>query len=66
MDFRYRCQATELDDEDCDNALAALLEFHQHKSAIMDAAAQVGKGSKPIVNWYILKLELLQSVIPNI
>ena len=39
MDFRYRCQATELDDKDCDNALAALLEFHQHKSAIMDAAA---------------------------
>ena len=39
MDFRYCCQATELDDKDCDNALAALLEFHQHKSAIMDAAA---------------------------
>ena len=43
MDFQYCCQATELDDEDCDNALAALLEFHQHKSAIMDAAARVGR-----------------------
>ena len=66
MDFRYHCQATELDNEDCDNALAALLEFHQHKSAIMDAAARVGEGSKPIVNWYIPKLKLLRSVIPNI
>ena len=66
MDFRYCCLATELNDEDCDNALVALLEFHQHKLAIMDAAARVGKGGKPIVNWYILKLELLQSVIPNI
>ena len=26
----------------------------------------MGKGGKPIVNWYIPKLELLQSVIPNI
>ena len=56
MDFRYHC----------DNALAALLEFHPHKLVIMDAAARVGKGSKPIVNWYIPKLELVQSVIPNI
>ena len=26
----------------------------------------MGKGGKPIVNWYIPKLKLLQSVIPNI
>ena len=62
----YRCQATELDDEDCENISAALMEFHQHKSVIMDAAARVGKGSQPIYNWHIPKLELLQSVIPNI
>ena len=66
MDFRYRCQATELDDEDCDNILAALQEFHQHKSTIMDACAWVGKNNRPIENWHIPKLELLQSVIPNI
>ena len=54
MDFRYCSQATELDNEDCDNILAALQEFHQHKFVIMDAAAQVGKG-----NWHIPKLELL-------
>ena len=66
MDFRYHCQATELDDKDCENISAALMEFHQHKSEIMDAAAQVGKGSWPIYNWHIPKLELLQSIILNI
>ena len=66
MDFRYHCQATELDDEDCENISAALMEFHQHKLAIMDAAARVEKGSQPIYNWHIPTLELLQSVVPNI
>ena len=56
----------ELDDEDCDTTLAALQEFHWHKSAIMDACAWVGKGNGPINNWYIPKLELLQSILPNI
>ena len=66
MDFRYRCQATELDNEDCDNILAALWEFHQHKSVIMDAGARVGKRSRPIDDWYIPKCKLLQRVVPNI
>ena len=66
MDLQYHCQATELDDNNCDNILAALQEFHQHKFVIMDAAAQVGKGGWLINSGYILKLELPQSVVPNI
>ena len=32
----------------------------------MDAEARLGKGNRPINNWYIPKLELMQSVVPNI
>ena len=66
MDFWYLCQAKEIDDEGCDRIRAALDEFHEHKSAIVDADACVGKGNKPIKNWYIAKLEMMQSVISNI
>ena len=45
---------------------AALDEFHEHKSAIVDADAHVGNGNKSIKNWYIPKLEMMQSVISNI
>lgn len=66
MDFRYLCQAEEVDDECCNRIQAALDEFHAHKSAIVDADARVGKGNRPISNWYIPKLEMMQSVVPNI
>ena len=66
MNFRYLCQAKEIDDKGCDRIRAALDEFHEHKSAIVDADARVGKGNKPIKNWYIPKLEMMQSVISNI
>ena len=66
MDFRYLAQAPEVDDIMCDKIDAALLEFHNHKSAIMDARVRVGKGNHPIENWYIPKLELMQSVVTNI
>ena len=66
MDFRYLSQAWEIDDKGCTIISAALNEFHQHKSAIIEAGARVGKGNRPIDNWYIPKLELMQSVVPNI
>jgi len=66
MDFRYLAQAPVIDDIVCDRIGAALAEFHNHKSAIMKAAVRVGKGNRPILNWYIPKLELMQSVVPNI
>jgi hypothetical protein len=66
MDFRYLAQAPEVDDVICEKIGAALLEFHNHKSAITDAGVRVGKGNRLIENWYIPKLELMQSVVTNI
>jgi hypothetical protein len=66
MDFRYLAQAPVMDELTCDMILASLKEFHDHKTAVLDASARVGKRSNPINNWHIPKLELLQSVIPHI
>ena len=66
MDFWYLCQAEEIDDGCCDRIQAALIGFHAHKSVITDAGARVGVGNRPINNWYIPKLEMMQSVISNI
>jgi hypothetical protein len=66
MDFCYLAQALEVDSFMCNKIDAALLEFHNHKSAIMDAGVHVGKGNRPIENWYIPKLELMQSIVTNI
>jgi hypothetical protein len=66
MDFRYLAQAPVIDDIVCDRIGAALSEFHDHKSAVMEAGVRVGKANRPILNWYIPKLELMQSVVPNI
>lgn len=66
MNFWYHCQAEEIDDECCKRIQAALVKFHKHKSAIIDAKACVSKGNKPIDNWFIPKLKMMQSIIPNI
>ena len=66
MDFRYECQAREIDEDGCNRILAALHEFHTHKEAVLAAGVRVGKGKKAINNWHIPKLEFLQSVVPNI
>lgn len=62
MEFFYLSQAPILDDNDITAIDNALAEFHQYKQAIMDAGARVGKGNKPINNWHIPKIEMLQSV----
>ena len=66
MDFRYLAQAPVIDDIVCDRIGAALSEFHNHKSAIMEVGVRVSKGNLPILNWYIPKLEFMQSVVSNI
>jgi hypothetical protein len=66
MDFRYLAQAPEISDRTCDEIDRAIGEFHDHKHEIISIGARTGKGSKVIDNWYIPKLELLQSVTSSI
>ncbi|KAH9013680.1 hypothetical protein EDB85DRAFT_2076567 [Lactarius pseudohatsudake] len=63
MDFRYLAQAPEISEQDCVSIDNALQGFHDHKSSIISAGARTGK---VINNWYILKLELMQSVSSSI
>ena len=62
MDFRYRIQAYHITDRDINIINATLCEFHSHKDSILDASLCCGKANKPINNWHILKLELMQSI----
>lgn len=64
-DFRYLAQSTYISEDTCDQIKNALQEFHSHKQAILDAGARRGR-KNPIDNWYIPKLEFLQSVVPGI
>lgn len=66
MDFRYLAQAPVIDDRVCEAILACLQEFHDNKDAILAASARVGKGNRPINNWYIPKVEMLHGVVPSI
>ncbi|KAJ7198227.1 hypothetical protein C8J57DRAFT_1262461 [Mycena rebaudengoi] len=54
-----------MDDDTLNKMMAALNLFHKHKDAILAAGVHKGK-SGPIDNWYILKLEFMQSVIASI
>lgn len=65
LDFRYLAQAKVINEATCDQIQKALHDFHLYKQAILDAGARRGK-KKAILNWYIPKLEFLQSVVPNI
>jgi hypothetical protein len=66
MDFRYLAQSLVIDEQMCVRIEAALKEFHRHKDSIISAGARQGKGHTVIDNWYIPKLEFLQSVVSNI
>ena len=66
MDFRYLAQSMQIDEKMCAKIDAALKEFHAYKESIIAAGAQQGKGHAVIDNWYIPKLEFLQSVVPSI
>ncbi|CAA7259005.1 unnamed protein product [Cyclocybe aegerita] len=65
IDFRYLAQVTVISDNICTQIENALRTFHNHKQAILDAGARCGKNG-PIENWYIPKLEFMQSVVSNI
>ncbi|KAH7918132.1 hypothetical protein BV22DRAFT_1051938, partial [Leucogyrophana mollusca] len=66
MDFRYLAQAPTISEDDCERIQAVLKLFHEHKQAILDAGGRRGAKKKAINNWYIPKLELMQSVVPSI
>ncbi|KAG2046224.1 hypothetical protein BDR06DRAFT_985663 [Suillus hirtellus] len=66
MDFCYLVQSQSINENDLVHISAALNEFHTSKDAIIDAGVCRGKANKVIDNWYIPKLELMQSVIPSI
>ena len=66
MDFRYRVQAYWITEVDIELINSALQEFHAHKASIITNGLRHGKGNKPIDNWYIPKIELMQSMAPSI
>ena len=66
MDLRYLAQAPKISEQDCTNMESALQEFHDHKDSVIIAGARTGKGGNVIDNWFIPKLELLQSVSSSI
>ncbi|KAG2750292.1 hypothetical protein P692DRAFT_20873234 [Suillus brevipes Sb2] len=65
MDFCYLVQSPRINDHDIERISTALAEFHANKHAITAAGLRRGKGNKPIDNWYIPKIELMQNVVPN-
>ena len=66
MDFWYRVQAYHISNTDIHLISASLDEFHANKHAILEHGGHQGKGNKIIDNWYIPKLELMQSIAPSI
>ena len=66
MDFRYVAQAREIDTEACDKIQMALDTFHKYKKSIINAGGRRGEKGNIITNWYIPKLEFMQSVIRGI
>ncbi|KAJ6490951.1 hypothetical protein C8R45DRAFT_1053149 [Mycena sanguinolenta] len=64
-DFFYHGQAPAINEAVLGVMAECLDKFHKNKQAILDAGVRKGKAG-PINNWYIPKLEFLQSVIPAI
>src|SRR6267154_362851 len=66
MDFRYLVQSPQIDDSDLECISAVLDEFHANKDAIIAGRFHCGQGGGVINNWYIPKIELMQSIVPSI
>jgi len=66
MDFHYSAQAYVMDEDDLDKLKRSLADFHWYKDSILAAGVRRGLGNRPISNWHIPKLELMQNVIPSI
>ncbi|KAJ6571013.1 hypothetical protein DFH09DRAFT_1246876 [Mycena vulgaris] len=65
QDFRYHGQAPKIDESVLNKMDAALKTFHENKHAILEAGVRRGKNG-PIDNWWIPKLEFMQSVVASI
>jgi hypothetical protein len=63
MDFRYLTQSPRLDEDDLVKMNAALQLFHLNKFAITESGAWCSKKSSS--DWYIPKLEHMQSTVAN-
>ncbi|KAG2055947.1 hypothetical protein BDR06DRAFT_858599, partial [Suillus hirtellus] len=61
MDVRYMAQSPSPNDNLLTSIDQLLLVFHQNKDVIMTLGARMGT-KKPINNWFIPKLELMQSI----
>ena len=66
MYFCYWAQATSITKSICAKIQSALDMFHAHKDAIIEAGACHNQKNNLIDNWYIPKLEFMQSVVPGI
>ncbi|KAG1803425.1 uncharacterized protein BJ212DRAFT_1285084, partial [Suillus subaureus] len=66
MDFQYLVQSPIIDDIQLTHISTALEEFHANKDAIIDSGFCCGQHGGVIENWYIPKLELMQSIVPSI
>ena len=66
MDFHYLVQSPWIDDSDLERISAVLDEFHANKDAIIAGGFRRGQGGGVINNWYIPKIELMQSIVPSI
>ena len=66
LDFHYLAQARVITEETCVRIFSSLQRFHDNKQAIIAAEIRRGKGKSVIKDWYIPKLEFMQSVVPNI
>ncbi|KAG1899326.1 uncharacterized protein F5891DRAFT_1128984 [Suillus fuscotomentosus] len=66
MDFRYLVQSPIIDDILLARISTALDHFHANKDAIIEGGFHCGQRGGVIENWYIPKLELMQSIVPSI
>ncbi|KAG0695633.1 hypothetical protein DFH29DRAFT_879890, partial [Suillus ampliporus] len=66
MDVQYMVQSPSLNDDLLASIDQSLLIFHDNKDVIMRLGARTGTTrKKPIDNWFIPKLELMQSITTN-
>ncbi|KAG1845211.1 hypothetical protein F4604DRAFT_1978525 [Suillus subluteus] len=66
MDIWYLIQSPVIDDTLLTRISTALEEFHANKDVIMEGGFRHGQCGGVIENWYIPKLELMQSIVPSV
>ncbi|KAF8128250.1 hypothetical protein EV363DRAFT_1400733 [Boletus edulis] len=67
MDFCYLAQAPVISSITCDRIAATLVEFHQHKQAILDhGLCHRPQTNAPLEHFNIPKLEMIHNVVPSI